>query len=266
MSPAPKLDEIVARVRREAEERERAADLAALEQRARAGVASRRKLRPALERAPFTVIAEIKRASPSAGPLRRDLDPAALARAYEEAGAAALSVVTCGPWFHGSMDDLAAARAAVALPVLCKDFVVTPFQLVEAAAAGADAVLLIAAALSDAELAALGIVAHQLGLSVLHEVHDESEVARLVGPGTEVLGVNSRDLKTMEVSVEGALKLAPLLPREICGVLESGVKRGEELRAAAAAGFRAALVGETLLKAIDPGAKLRQLLKEGGAA
>lgn len=248
MSPTPNLDEIVARVRRDAEERERAADLAAL------------------ERAPFTVIAEMKRASPSAGTLRRELDPAALARSYEEAGAAAISVLTCGPWFQGSVADLAAARAAVALPVLCKDFVVTPFQLVEAAAAGADAVLLIAAALSDAELMSLGVVARELGLSVLHEAHGEAEVARLLDAGAELLGVNSRDLKTMEVSVEGALKLASRLPRTVCGVLESGVKRGEELRAAAAAGFRAALVGETLLRAVDPGGRLRQLLGEGGAA
>jgi len=266
MNPVPRLDEIVARVRADAAARQRTADVASLEQRARAGAAQRRPLRRALERAPFTVIAELKRTSPSAKELRRELDPAELARAYEAAGAAALSVVTCGPWFCGSLADLTAARAAVALPILCKDFLVTPFQIVEAAAAGADAVLLIAAALDDAGLLALGLVAHELGLAVLHEAHDAGEVARLLDAGADVVGVNSRDLATMAVDPAGALALGPRLPCEVCGVFESGVKRGDDLRAAARAGYRAALVGETLLRAADPGARLRELLRDGGVA
>jgi indole-3-glycerol phosphate synthase len=266
MSPPPTLDEILTRARRDAEKRWRAADVAALERRADESAASRRPLRRALERSPFTVIAEMKRASPSAGTIRRDLDPAALARAYEEAGAAALSVLTCGAWFLGSPDDLSAARAAVAAPVLCKDFVVIPFQLFEAAAAGADAVLLIAAALADRELRALAGLAKGLRLEILFEAHDAGEIARLVDAGAELIGVNSRNLKTMEVASEEALALAAGIPRDACAVFESGVKRGEDLRAAAAAGFRAALVGETLLRAADPGGRLRQLLMEAGGA
>lgn len=266
MNATPKLDAIVARVRGDAEARQGSADVAALERRANESASSRRSLRRALERSPFTLIAEMKRASPSAGPLRRELDPAALARSYEEAGAAALSVVTCHPWFMGSLEDLVAARAAVATPVLCKDFLVTPFQVFEAAAAGADAILLIAAALADDELRALAGLARGLNVQILFEAHDAEELARLIDAGAELVGVNSRNLKTMEVSTERALALAPRLPKSVCSVFESGVKRGEELRAAAAAGFRAALVGETLLRAIDPAAKLRQLLKEGGAA
>jgi indole-3-glycerol phosphate synthase len=266
MSPTPTLDEIVARARRDAQERQRGADLAALERRAQELAAARRPLRGALERAPFTVIAEMKRASPSAGTLRGDLDPVAMGRAYEEAGAAALSVLTCGAWFLGSLDDLSAARAAVAAPVLCKDFLVTPFQVVEAAAAGADAILLIAAALGDRELTALAILARELRLEVLFEAHDAGELARVVDARAELVGVNSRDLKTMAVAPEGALQLAARLPKGVCGVFESGVKSGADLRAAAAAGFRAALVGETLLRAADPGGRLRQLLNEGAAA
>jgi indole-3-glycerol phosphate synthase len=261
-----KLDEIVATARRDAEARERAADVKSLKRRARELSAARRPLRRALESAPFTVIAEMKRASPSAGTLRGDLDPVAMARCYEGAGAAALSVLTCGAWFQGSLADLAAARAAVALPVLCKDFFVTPFQVIEAAAAGADAILLIAAALPGAKLRSLAKLARGFKVELLFEAHDEAEIRRVVKAGAEIVGVNSRDLKTMEVAPERALQLAALLPNTVCGVFESGVRRGADLRAAATAGFRSALVGETLLRAVDPGARLRKLLREGGAA
>jgi indole-3-glycerol phosphate synthase len=265
VTAAPTLEEILAAVLERARARERLADVAALESKARAQAARRRPLRAALERRPFSILAEIKRASPSAGPLRPDLDPGQIARQYAQSGAAALSVLTCEPWFRGSLADLEAARAACELPVLCKDFLVTPFQLVEAAAAGADAVLLLACALDDAALRELAGLASSLGLEVLFEAHDEAELERALSAGATFLGVNSRDLRTMAISRERALALGARLPPGVHGVFESGVRGGPDLRAAARAGFRSALVGESLLRSPSPGAKLRALLAEAAA-
>jgi indole-3-glycerol phosphate synthase len=264
----PTLPAIVdeSRARAAKRECELAAGRGALEAAARASAAARRPFAAALARRPFTLIAEIKRASPSAGELRPRLDPGELARDYESGGAAALSILTCEPWFRGSPEDLRRARESCALPLLCKDFVVTPFQVVEAAAAGADAILLIAAALADRELAALAALARSFALEPLFEAHDEGELERVVAAGAAVVGVNSRDLRTMRVDPAAALRLGARIPSKVHGVFESGVRGGGDLRAAAEAGFRSALVGEALLRSESPGAALSALLLEARLA
>ena len=212
------------------------------------------------------VIAECKRRSPSRGILRRDYRPADLAAAYERNGAAAVSVLTEPTFFDGSLDHLRAVRAAVGVPVLRKDFIVTPYQLLEAAAAGADAVLLIAAALDDAELAGLSARAAELGLGVLVEVHDADELDRAARAGATVIGVNNRDLRTLAVDVEASRRLAGRMPAGAAGVAESGLRTRADLARLGAAGYRAFLVGEALMTAADPGAALRDLLAGGRAA
>jgi indole-3-glycerol phosphate synthase len=263
VSPLPTLADVETEVRARALRRATAADPARLELVARAAAAARRPFTASLAAAGFSVIAEIKRASPSAGALRPELDPATLAREYADGGARALSVLTCEAWFRGSHDDLAAARAAVDLPVLCKDFLVTPFQVAEAAA-GADAVLLIAALLGESELAELAECARDFRLEILFEVHDERELERVLAAGATLVGVNSRDLRTLQVAPAAALRLGARLPPSVHGVFESGVKSADDLRAARDAGFRSALVGEALLRAPDPGGAVRRLLEQAG--
>lgn len=206
------------------------------------------------------VIAECKRRSPSRGILRRDYRPEAIAAAYERNGAAAVSVLTEPTFFDGSLDHLRAVRAAVAVPVLRKDFIVTPYQLLEAAAAGADAVLLIAAALDDADLGALHARAAELGLGVLVEVHDSEQMGRAARVGAAVIGVNNRDLRTLTVDVEASHGLAPQMPEGAIGVAESGLRTSADLVRLTAVGYSAFLIGETLMTSPDPGAALRDLL------
>lgn len=207
---------------------------------------------------PPAVIAEVKRASPSAGPIA-EVDPASQARAYEGAGAAAISVLTEPRHFGGSLADLRAVHHAVSVPVLRKDFLVHPDQAIEARASGADAVLLIAAALSDAELGAMLAAAGDLGLDALVEVHSEEELARALEAGAEVVGVNARDLETLEVDPERALTLLAKVPADRIAVAESGIATRAQVEAALAAGARAVLVGEALMRAPDPAAALREL-------
>ncbi len=209
------------------------------------------------------VIAEHKRRSPSRGPIREDLAPAEVARRYEAAGAAALSVLTDEPFFGGRLEHLTEARAATALPALRKDFVVDAWQVAEARAAGADAVLLIVAALSDGELRALLGEARAVGMDALVEVHDGVELARALAAEARVVGVNNRDLKTLAVSLETSLALAPRIPDDVVAVAESGIRGGQDLRRLREAGFDACLVGEHLMAAPDPGDALRRLLEEG---
>jgi indole-3-glycerol phosphate synthase len=206
------------------------------------------------------VIAEHKRRSPSRGAIREDLAPAEVARRYEAGGAIAISVLTDEPFFGGHLDHLAQARAATALPVLRKDFVFDPWQVWEARAAGADAVLLIVAALTDAELRRLLAVAREAGLDTLVEVHDRSELDRALAAGSRVVGVNSRDLKTLAVSLQTALSLAPAIPDDVVAVAESGIRTGADLRRLGDAGFDAFLVGERLMASPDPGEALRELI------
>ncbi|HEX9259674.1 MAG TPA: indole-3-glycerol phosphate synthase TrpC, partial [Acidimicrobiales bacterium] len=204
-------------------------------------------------------IAEIKRRSPSKGDLSLGLDPAALARQYEHGGAACLSVLTDSEFFGGSPADLQAARAAVALPVLRKDFTVSELDVCDARLMGADCVLLIAAALAPAELLRLHDLAIAIGLDVLVEVHDESELALALEAGAVLVGVNQRDLVTFEVDHERAVRMAAAIPDGIVKVAESGVRDADDAAALAEAGYDAVLVGETLVTSPDPAQTIRQL-------
>jgi indole-3-glycerol phosphate synthase len=207
------------------------------------------------------VIAEVKRSSPSAGVIA-DRDPATQARAYEEGGAAAISVLTEPRHFSGSLADLRAARTAVQLPVLRKDFIVHPSQLIEARAAGADAVLLITAAVTPLELDALLATARDLGLGVLLEAHSDEDLDVALATAAEVIGVNARDLETLEVDPVRARGRLGRIPPDRIGVLESAVATREDVVAAVEAGASAILVGEALMRAADPRAMLRGLLGE----
>jgi indole-3-glycerol phosphate synthase len=210
------------------------------------------------------VIAEFKRRSPSKGALRLDLHPVLVAQAYEIAGAAALSILTEEEYFGGSLDDLQQARSATLLPSLRKDFIVDPYQIWESWIAGADAILLIVAALSDTELKTLLAAATETGLDALVEVHDEQEVRRALDAGARLVGVNNRDLKTLQVSLEVSHRLVGSIPDDTVAVAESGIATGEDIRRLRGAGFDAFLVGEHLMLAPDPGAALERLL--GGAS
>lgn len=254
------LADILARKRGEVETARRAVPERELRARAR-DHAPTLPFEAALARAgePVKVIAEVKRASPSAGAIRAGLDAPAQARAYAAAGAAAISVLTDGPGFGGSLADLAAVRAAVQVPLLRKDFVVDPYQLAEARAHGADAALLIVAALDPAALRAHLEACDELGLGALVEVHDEREVEIALRAGARVVGVNNRDLRTFVVDLAVSERLLPLLPAGARGVAESGVRTAEDARRLRRAGAANLLVGEALVRAADPGALLREM-------
>ncbi len=207
----------------------------------------------------ISVIAEVKRASPSKGPIAPDLDPAATAAAYAAGGASCLSVLTDEQFFGGSPTDLIAARAATALPVLRKDFTVGVADVCDARLMGADAVLLIAAALSPSELLQLSAVARDVGLDALVEVHDEAEAEAAIGAGATLVGVNQRDLVTFEVDTARAERVARVLPPGIVSVAESGIRRPDDAARLADAGFDAVLVGEWLVTASDPAAAVAAL-------
>jgi indole-3-glycerol phosphate synthase len=206
------------------------------------------------------IIAECKRRSPSRGVLRRDYDPVAIARSYAAAGAAALSVLTEPTFFDGTLDHLRAVREAVDLPILRKDFIVTDFQIAEARAAGADAVLLIVAALGDIELRRLIGHARQLDLASLVEAHDAEELKRALEAGADLVGVNSRNLRTLEVSGAVFTALAGQLPAHLTAVAESGLRTGDDLRRLHELRYDAFLIGERFMTEPDPGAALSALL------
>ncbi|HEX3693633.1 MAG TPA: indole-3-glycerol phosphate synthase TrpC [Solirubrobacteraceae bacterium] len=216
--------------------------------------------RDALARPGIGVIAEFKRRSPSAGILREGADPAQIARAYQDAGAAAMSVLTEEENFAGSLSDLRAARGCCSLPLLRKDFVIDPYQLYEAALAGADAILLIVAALAAAEIESLRAQATELGLDTLVEVHDAEELARAVAAGSDLVGVNNRDLRDFSVDVGRTFSLLESVPTGTLVVSESGIATREQVRELERAGVAAVLVGESLMRAEDPGAALAALL------
>jgi indole-3-glycerol phosphate synthase len=218
-----------------------------------------RPFRQELRRDGLAVVAEIKRRSPSRGDLAVDLDPAEVALAYASGGAACLSVLTDARFFAGSAADLATARRAVELPVLRKDFTVSEGDVCDACLMGADAVLLIAAALDDDELVRLRVLAAELGLAALVEVHDEGELERALGAGADLVGVNQRDLFTFEVDLHRAEQLAPRIPPAVVTVAESGVRDGSDTARLAEAGFDAVLVGEALVRAHDRAAAVRSL-------
>lgn len=210
------------------------------------------------------LIAEVKRASPSKGALAEIPDPAALARQYAEGGASAISVLTEQRRFGGSLADLDDVRAAVRVPVLRKDFVVDPYQVWEARAHGADLVLLMASALGQEELTELLALVEALGMHALLEAHDEDELSRCVAAGGRIIGVNARNLKTLEVDPATVTRLLPGLPDDVVSVAESGVSGPDSVREYVAAGARAVLVGEALVTGADPRAAVRELLAAGG--
>lgn len=223
--------------------------------------ATRHALSARLRREGVNVIAEIKRASPSKGALRANLDPGELALGYERGGAAALSVLTEEDFFKGSLEDLRAARAAVSLPVLRKDFVVDEWQICESAAAGADAILLIVAALDDASLRSYRELAEvELGLDALVEVHTAEELSRAEASGAKLIGVNNRDLRTFEVSLETSVALAARARGGALLVSESGLREPGDIARLRGHGFSGFLVGELFMRSADPGAALRELI------
>ena len=212
----------------------------------------------ALARPGVRVIAEIKRASPSLGDIRPDLHPGDLAAAYQAGGAAVLSVLTEPAFFKGSAKDLKRARDVVELPVLRKDFILDPYQVYETAAMGADAMLLIVRILDDETLASLLALAHGVGLETLVEIHDEADARRLAGLAVPVVGINNRDLAHFHTDSDRAARIAALLPRGTAVVAASGIRDAADIQKSLAAGLRRFLVGETLVRAPDPAALLKQ--------
>lgn len=208
----------------------------------------------------YALIAEIKQASPSAGQIRADFDPAALAHAYEEAGAACLSVLTERRHFHGDPEHFKAARAAVPMPVLRKDFILDPWQVYESRAMGADCILLIMAALTDANARHLEELARALDMDVLAEVHDRAELDRALGLETSLIGINNRNLRTLKTDIETTAELAPHVPSDRFVVAESGIRTHADVKRLADAGAQCFLVGESLLREADVGAATRALL------
>jgi len=255
------LDQIILSTRRRVAEAKAAADLRELERRAELHVP--RGFRRGLEarsRTGVAVIAELKKASPSKGLIRAKFCVEELAGELEAAGAAALSVLTDEEFFQGSLENLRMASAAVKVPCLRKDFIVDEFQLLEARANSADAILLIVAALPQAELEALARGARARGLDILCEVHDEEELQRALDAGCDLIGVNSRDLRTFKVDVETAMRLAGRIPKNVVRVAESGIRSGEDIGRLRAAGYQAFLIGESLMRAERPGEALRELV------
>jgi len=257
------LDSIVAATRRRVARAKAEADVRQLERQA-AEHAPRgfgKQLRQAAATG-IAVIAELKKASPSRGTIRADFNAAELAAELQSAGASALSVLTDEEFFQGSLENLRLASAHTSVPCLRKDFMVDEFQLLESRASCADAVLLIVAALEDPELRRLYDGARRMRLDVLCEVHDEAEVQRAIAAGCEIIGVNSRNLRTFDVDLQTPLRLASRLPAEVLAVAESGIHSADEVRELRAAGYQAFLVGEWLMRAPRPGEALRELLAQ----
>jgi indole-3-glycerol phosphate synthase len=253
------LERILAARRRAFAQAKQTVPAAKLEERAAAAPPAR-DFAAALARPGLNIIAELKKASPSRGLLCAAYNPAALAPALEAVGAAALSVLTEPEFFQGALEDLQVARSVTRLPVLCKDFILDPYQLFEARAAGADAFLLITAVLSTAELRQLIALGKQLGMAALVEVHTREELDRALEAGAALVGVNNRDLKTFRVETETSLELIEHVPDDRLAVSESGLRSRADLERLRAAGFDAFLIGEFLMEAPDPAQALRELL------
>jgi indole-3-glycerol phosphate synthase len=231
----------------------------AMEEQARERASSRRDFRAALRRRSPAIIAEMKKASPSRGLLAGNFDPAARARDYQRGGASALSVLTDETFFQGSLADLSAARAAVDLPVLRKDFTLDEYQVVEAAAHGADAILLIVAILDEPRVRSLRAAAERYGMAALVEVHDDQELDIALAAGADLIGVNNRDLRTFAVDVQTSIRLAKRIPAGVLKIAESGIHSAADVARLTAAGFDAMLVGEHLMQSPDPAAAISAL-------
>ena len=254
---------IVAATRRIVEVRQQSEPLAQLAERARTVKAERGRFEAALSaRDGINVIAECKRRSPSRGVLREQYDPVAIARGYADAGAAAISILTEPTFFDGSLDHLAAVRPAVSVPILRKDFIVSEYQLHEARAAGADAVLLIVGALRPVEVKVLHEHAAALGLDVLVEVHDATELAIAIDAGARIVGVNNRDLRTLQVDVGVSEQLIATMPAEVIAVSESGLRTADDILRLKERGYRGFLIGERFMSTENPGAQLEELLAQ----
>jgi indole-3-glycerol phosphate synthase len=254
------LDRIIAETRAELERRKRERPLPPSASERCRPESERGRFAAALRREGIGVIAEFKRRSPSAGVLREQPDLRAVLRAYEQGGAVAASILTEGPNFAGSLEDLVSAREACSLPLLRKDFVVDPYQLHEAVAAGADAVLLIVAALAPGELASLHATARELGLDVLVEVHDREELQRALVLEAEIVGINNRDLRDFSVEIARTEMLLEEIPSGVTIVSESGIGGAAQVRRLHERGVDAVLVGESLMRAPDPAAALEGLI------
>ena len=250
------LEKILAVKRAEVAAAKRAAP--EVEARARAAPATRDFVGALRAKTP-AVIAEIKRASPSKGLLRANFDPAAIAKSYEQAGAACISVLTDREFFQGAPEDLIKAKAACALPALRKDFLIDPYQAFEARALGADCVLLIVACLDDAQMRSLEKLAHSLGMAVLVEVHDAAELERALALDTPLIGINNRNLRTFETRLETTLDLLPRMPKQRMVITESGILSAADVRRMRDQGVNAFLVGEAFMRAPDPGSALREV-------
>lgn len=257
------LDEIVAAARRRVADAKRSVDLRELERRAQEHVPRgfRRGL-AAKSRTGIAVIAELKKASPSRGLIRANFDPGQLARELETAGPAALSVLTEEEFFQGSLENLRRASVSTKLSCLRKDFIVDEFQLLETRAYAGDAILLIVAVLSQAELITLTAKARAMDLDVLCEAHDEAELRRAVDAGCDLIGINNRNLRTFEVDSQVTFRLATMIPKDVVSVAESGIEKGTDIARLRSAGYQAFLIGEFLMRAASPGEALRSLLAE----
>jgi indole-3-glycerol phosphate synthase len=261
------LTDIIAATRRRVQECRSNGNLAELERRAESQVPRgfRRKLESA-SKSGIAVVAELKKRSPSRGLIRSNFDPAALARELEQAGAAALSVLTDEEFFSGSLANLRTASAITQLPCLRKDFIIDELQIVEARANCADAILLITAALSQEQLVALSKCAAEFQLDVLCEVHDEEELGRALDAGCDLIGVNSRDLRSFKVDLGTAFRVAEILPHDVVAVAESGIESGGDIARLRSAGYDAFLIGESLMRVDSAGEALTTLISEAKTA
>lgn len=263
--PADVLETIVAATRRIVEVRREREPEAELRRRAEGRTPNGSGFREALRADRINIIAECKRRSPSRGVLRPDYDPVALATGYATAGAAALSILTEPAFFDGDPSHLQAVRAAVTVPLLRKDFIVDEYQLLEARALGADAILLIVAALTPSDLRRLREAAHALGLAALVEVHDADELAIAVDAGADIVGVNNRNLRTLAVDTTASETIASRMPSGVIAVSESGLRSAADITRLRAHGYHAFLIGERFMTMTDPGAALGELLASSAA-
>ena len=256
------LSEIVARKAADVETARRRISAAEMRARAEAAPPPRPFIKQfaGADRSAVNIIAEVKRASPSKGPIRPDLDPGLLARAYAAGGAAAISVLTDTPYFMGSLADLAAVRASVDLPVLRKDFILSAYQVYESRAEGADAILLIVRILPQAQLQALYQLSKSLAMDVLLEIHAESELETAMAVGARLIGINNRNLKSFETDTRTAVRLADRLGHGRIPVAASGIRDKNDIRVNLAAGINSFLIGESLVRAKDPAGMLREMI------
>ncbi|MBD3671505.1 MAG: indole-3-glycerol phosphate synthase TrpC [Gammaproteobacteria bacterium] len=266
MSDTPDiLKKILARKREEIAERSAESSLDKLKQQAKAASAPRgfvRAMEEAVAQGKPAIIAEIKKASPSKGVIREDFNPTSIAYSYQEGGACCLSVLTDEDYFQGSLQYLKDARGATSLPVIRKDFIIDPYQVYEARAIGADCILLIVAALDDETLLALTELAHELGMDVLMEVHDGEELERALRCPVRLIGINNRNLRTFEVSLQTTLDLLPTIPADRLVVTESAIHSRDDIKLMRDNGVNCFLVGEAFMRADEPGEKLAELFFE----